>query len=98
MVEGEGDDGGGGVGEVVGVAGAEDLGVWLCRGCGWCLEEAAVLRKEMFYSLYWKRRCWKLFFSIVFAMVSIVLCVSVNPPTGPLTHHRIQYNAATSKN
>jgi hypothetical protein len=30
MVEGEGEDGGGGVGEAVGEVGAEDLGVWLC--------------------------------------------------------------------
>jgi ribosomal protein L37AE/L43A len=26
-------------------AGAEGVGVWLCRGCGWCLEGAAVSRK-----------------------------------------------------
>jgi len=26
-------------------AGAGDLGAWLCRGWGWCLEEAAVSRK-----------------------------------------------------
>jgi hypothetical protein len=52
MVEGEGEDEGGGVGEAVGEAGAEDGGVWLCRGWGCCVEEAAVSRRKVFYSLH----------------------------------------------
>jgi hypothetical protein len=54
MVEDGGDDEGGAVGEAVVGAGAEGLGVWLCRGWGCCVEEATVSRRKMFYSLHWK--------------------------------------------
>jgi uncharacterized membrane protein YeaQ/YmgE (transglycosylase-associated protein family) len=54
MVEGGGEDEGEGVGEaVVGAVGAA-VGAWLCRGWGCCLEEAAVSRRKVFYSLHWK--------------------------------------------
>jgi hypothetical protein len=54
MVDVENYNGGGcvGVGEGVGVG--EAGAVWLCRGWGWCIEEAAVSRGELFHSLRWK--------------------------------------------
>jgi hypothetical protein len=84
MVEGEGEDEGGGVGEGEDEAGAEDGGVWLCRGWGCCVEEvvgeagdlgvvvgvveAAVLRRKIFYSLH-REHQWYIYILWLFLFV-----------------------------